>query len=315
MFSLPSRQSAALVSRPFLPGSLLGLILITGGWHQVLLAGLSVATFLLATAPLEVQRRLVDEALLGGVFQLIVLLAACYGGLALLEGGVKLLTNLYRAWLAESVVRALRQRVHDRGPQMPGPGDADGIGLAMILSECEGIGGFVGSSVSEPLLQGGLLVSVLAYMAYLQPMMALLGLLVLAPQIILVPLAQRAINRRVSDRIVILRAFTVAAVTDPGDAGGTQAARISQVFELNMGIFTLKFSLNFLMNLLHHLSLAGIFGLGGWYLVQGRTDLGTVVAFASGLAKINDPWGDLVDWLRDLMVTRAKYRMLHSALT
>ena len=45
----------------------------------------------------------------------------------------------------------------------------------MTLSEAEPIGAFVGSSVSEPLLQGGILISVFAYMVYLQPMMALVA--------------------------------------------------------------------------------------------------------------------------------------------
>ena len=38
-------------------------------------------------------------------------------------------------------------------------------------------------------------------------------------------------------------------------------------------------------------------------VTAGRTDIGTVVAFAAGLAKINDPWRDLVTWYRDFRVT------------
>jgi len=34
----------------------------------------------------------------------------------------------------------------------------------MIVAEVESIGSFVGGSISEPLLQGGVLLSVLAYM-------------------------------------------------------------------------------------------------------------------------------------------------------
>ena len=35
----------------------------------------------------------------------------------------------------------------------------------MILAEAEPIGGFAGDSVSEPLLQGGVLLTVFAYMS------------------------------------------------------------------------------------------------------------------------------------------------------
>jgi ABC-type bacteriocin/lantibiotic exporter with double-glycine peptidase domain len=57
-----------------------------------------------------------------------------------------------------------------------------------------------------------------------------------------------------------------------------------------------------------------VLGVGGWFVVSGQTEVGTVVAFVSGLAKINDPWGDLVNWFRDLTVTGTKYRLISSAI-
>jgi antirestriction protein ArdC len=42
--------------------------------------------------------------------------------------------------------------------------EAEGIQASMIVAEVESIGSFVGGSISEPLLQGGVLLSVLAYM-------------------------------------------------------------------------------------------------------------------------------------------------------
>ena len=57
-------------------------------------------------------------------------------------------------------------------------------------------GGFTGISVSEPLLQGGILVSVVGYMFVLQPWFALLGLAFFLSQTVFVPLLQSAINRR-----------------------------------------------------------------------------------------------------------------------
>jgi hypothetical protein len=54
--------------------------------------------------------------------------------------------------------------------------------------------------------------------------------------------------------------------------------------------------------------------LGGWCVLQGRIELGTVVAFISGLAKVNDPWGDLVNWFRDMTVNRVKYRLVADVL-
>ena len=181
------------------------------------------------------------------------------------------------------------------------------------------IGAFTGAYLSEPMLQGGILLSIFGYMAYLQPFMALVALTVFAPQLVFVPIMQSAINRRVAKRIATLREVSGGMILDVADDGGIapldmQKERIEDVFSLNMGIFKLKFSMNFLMNLLYHVGTAGVLATGGWFVVTGQTEVGTVVAFVSGLSRLNDPWGDLVTWFRDLTVTGTKYRLISGAV-
>ncbi|MEO8543865.1 MAG: hypothetical protein ABI434_09810, partial [Burkholderiaceae bacterium] len=196
---------------------------------------------------------------------------------------------------------------------------AEGTEVSMILSEVEPIGGFVGISVSEPVLQVGVLLSVFGYLFYLQPIVALLCAAAFAPQLLFVPLMQRAINLRSGERIQTLRSVggDIVGQHAAGDKGATglRKGRIEHVFELNMGIFKIKFSMYFLMNLTHHLGVATALGVGGYYVVQGRIEVGTVVAFVSGLAKVNDPWGDLVDWYREMTLVRTRYQLLRDALT
>ena len=76
---------------------------------------------------------------------------------------------------------------------------------------------------------------------------------------------------------------------------------------------SIKFSHNFLMNLMLQFGYACIFALGGYYVVTGRTEIGAVVAFVSGRNKVSDPWGALVDWYRDLRVTQVKYELIRDA--
>jgi ABC-type bacteriocin/lantibiotic exporter with double-glycine peptidase domain len=97
------------------------------------------------------------------------------------------------------------------------------------------------------------------------------------------------------------------------DLSDVQADRVQSLFVTNMTIYKFKFSMNFLMNLMTQLGYAGIFALGGYYVVTGKTEIGTIVAFVSGLSKITDPWGALIDWYRDLTVTQVKYAMIRDA--
>jgi len=303
-----------------LPRGLVGFIWRVSAWDQLWLSLLSIIVFVLSTAPLELQRRIVNDAFAHGALREILWLSAAYAGVALAEGAVKLLLNIYRGWTSENAVRMLRFAIHALINQLPGQGRdtaLEGVEVSLILAETEPVGGFVGTSLSEPVLQGGVLLAVFGYMVYLQPLMALLCFLLFAPQLVIVPLMQAAINRRAQSRIRVLRAVSGALLDDnhrePGPAA-SQRGRIGQVFTLNMGIYKLKFSMNFLMNLLHHLGIAGVLALGGYYVVEGSIELGTVVAFLAGLAKINDPWGELVNWSRDAMVTHVKYRLIADAV-
>jgi ABC-type bacteriocin/lantibiotic exporter with double-glycine peptidase domain len=69
-----------------------------------------------------------------------------------------------------------------------------------------------------------------------------------------------------------------------------------------------------LVNLMHDLGTVGILAAGGWLLLRGKTDVGTVVAFISGLNRTNNPWSDLVTYFRDLTNTGVKYKLIARAL-
>jgi len=187
-----------------------------------------------------------------------------------------------------------------------------GVEISMILDEVEPIGGFTGVSVSEPLLQGGILVSVLTYMLYLDLGLAMLALAFFVPQLVFVPLLQGAINRRAQARILTKRGISggvIQAATASTHEWQWARAPIERVFALNMGIYKLKYTMNLLMNLMHYSAVAVALGVGGWLVLQGRAEIGTVVAIVGGLGKLNDPWGDFVNWAREFSVVGVKYRL------
>ncbi len=297
-----------------LPRTIMGYVLQKSGGHQAALAMLAVTVFGLSAVPLELQRRIVNDAIGRGAVDTIFLLALAYAGVAILEQSLKLILNVYRAWVSETAVRALRRTLHVRRASLEAgalPPNVTGVKIAMIVEEAQPIGGFVGISISEPLLQGGILVSVIGYMIYLEPWMATLCPLFFLPQLVFVPLMQWAINRRAEARIRTMREVSsgiAGAAVDVLDVP-SESERIDRVFMLNMGIYKFKYSMNLAMNLMYYFSVAAALGVGGWFAVEGRLEVGTVVAIVSGLGKLNDPWGDLVNWGRELSVVGVKYRL------
>ena len=97
--------------------------------------------------------------------------------------------NIYRSWVGERAKRDLRQQV-GAAAAAPGSGapEAQGTAVSMIVTEVEPIGSFIGESVSEPLLQAGVLATVLAYIVHLNVWMAVAAIALFVPQLVFVPL-------------------------------------------------------------------------------------------------------------------------------
>jgi ABC-type bacteriocin/lantibiotic exporter with double-glycine peptidase domain len=319
-FAPPLDDLSQSLARHGMPPTLFGFVRRVSAWSQFRIALLAIAIFVLNTAPLEMQRRIFNAALHDRDVRLVVGLAAAYATIVLAEGLLKLLLNVYGGWIGEKAVRVLRLAASKLVDSMPaanrGPG-ARGVEISMILAEPEPIGGFVGIAVSELVLQIGILVSVFGYMFYMQTPLALVCLLIFSPQFVFVPLMQRAINRRVQTRINVLRQTSVGVLLSgtEGERALRQRQRFVEIFELNLGIFKLRFSMKFLMNLSHNLGKVVVLCVGGWFIVKGETDVGTVVAFVSGLNNVRDPWTDLVNWYQDMMLTSAKYQTFIAAMT
>ena len=136
-----------------MPATIMGYVIRFTGVHQVGLALLSVAVFLLSAVPLELQRRIVNDVIGKGTFQTLFWLAAAYAGVALAEQTLKLVLNVYRGWVAKDTVRRLRNGVRGKGVASDTESHSHGgtgVEITMILEEAEPIGGFTGISISEP---------------------------------------------------------------------------------------------------------------------------------------------------------------------
>lgn len=291
------------------------------GRAQLLLSALSIALFVLELAPLELQRRIVNDAVDRRGYGMIALFCAMYLAVALTQGGLKLVLNVYRGSVIEDVSRRLRldpNLMAITGSEERGGAEDQGVAISIVASEVDAVGGFVGTSFSEPVLNGGILLSVFGYMIFMQPWMALVAMALFVPQVFFIPVLQGAINRRTAKRIRTVRALAVDIVDrhhhEAAAREKTYRSRVGDVYRLNMQIYRRKFGMNFLMNLLYQLGVIGVLSIGGWFLLRGETQVGTVVAFISGLARTNDPWNDLVDFFRNLANAGVKYALIEQVL-
>jgi hypothetical protein len=150
-----ARSPAAASDATELPRNVFRYILQTSPVHQLFLLVPTVAVSLFEVVPLELQRRIVNDLVKHRDFRLVIMLCADYAGFVILQGTTKLVLNVYRGWLGERATRDLRRRIRSVvGASPSASSEAQGIEVSMIVAEVVPIGGFVGESISEPVLQG-----------------------------------------------------------------------------------------------------------------------------------------------------------------
>jgi ABC-type bacteriocin/lantibiotic exporter with double-glycine peptidase domain len=307
------------------PDTLYRYIWRISGRRQIWLVLLSSVVFPLTMVPLELQRRIVNKAIGKGDLRLLWVLCVVYVGVVLTQGGLKYVMNVYREIVGERAVRSMRRHlyhaIHGGSSGSTEPLDAAaGSKVSMAVAEVEPLGGFVGESVSVPLVQTGALLSVLGYMLWVEPRIAAASLALYSPQIYVIPKIQAAINRRVQRRIVLVRELG-QQIVDAADGGETAEAReaqyeksIREIYRQRVRIAYLSSSVTFINNLLDHSGTISVLLIGGWLAIQGRTDIGTIVAFLSGFDKISEPWRELVAFYRRASDARVKYQLLRESL-
>ena len=188
--------------------------------------------------------------------------------------------------------------------------------VTMLAAEAEAVGSFAGSAISSPVVQIGTLVSVIGFIVASQPWLGLLALVVVVPQAAIVLAIQSRINRRVRERVQACATRPTGSRRATSRASRTRSWPTSAPFtQTRRRIFLLKLSSKFALGAISALGKVGILFLGGWLVLEGRSDVGTVVASLTGLTRIEGPWRDLVSFFRTASTVRVKYAMLLPAIT
>ena len=134
------------------------------------------------------------------------------------------------------------------------------------------------------------------------------------PQALIVIFTQRQVNRRVAERVRLLRHATDQVTReDATRAAEAATADFDAIYETRRGIFFWKLSTKFALSAIGGTGTVGILMLGGWLVTQGKSDVGMVVAATMGLARLQQPWTLLIAYYRQVSAVRVKFDLLRAA--
>lgn len=309
--ALPSIRDRPLRT---MPKRLYAYVYQVSGRQQVPLCLLTVLLFPLTLVPLELQRRIVDGAVAGEAMGLLFLLGAIYLAVVVGQGGLKFLRNVYLDRVAAGVTRIVRTRIAHS--ESFGTVPDEGTKQSIISSEAEKVGGFVAEAIAFPLLQAGIVASVAAYMLVVEPIIAAVAIAFLVPAMAVVAVSQPVLNRISEKRITVARELGQCVISEGRDEAGPDPdpdGFIERIYRLRLRFALVKHAAKGLSNLINHMGPLSVLVVGGWLVIRGQTEIGTIVAFMSGHERMTGPARDLLNFYRRLAMMRVQYRMVYEA--
>lgn len=317
--------------------SLFGFIKKYSLRQQVLLTVLTVASFPFLYYSLELPKIIVNKAIQGKHFPIVVmgytfdqvgyLIALCvlFLILVVINGAFKYWVNVYKGRLGERMLRRLRFQLYAAMLGFPvnhfarhPPGEV----IPIITSEVETLGGFVGDSVAVPVFQGGTLITILVFMLMQDWALGLSAIALYPVQFYLIPRLQRKVNalsrerirliRQMSDRIsesaTGLREIRVHATDDWQLA--EFSSRLHVNYMIRYRIYRLKFFVKFLNNFFAQLTPFFLLLIGGYLVVTDEISLGSLVAVLAAYKDLGAPWRELLDYYQSAEDSRIKYEQV-----
>jgi putative ABC transport system ATP-binding protein len=264
--------------------------------------------------------------------QLPYLFALTFAFLALIvvNGGLKFQINTMKGWLGERMLRRLRYALFDRILRFPLARfrRVKSAELAtMIKDEVEPLGGFVGESMITPLFLAGEASTALFFIMFQHVYLGLVALGVVAAQAIIIPRLRRRLlvlakQRQLSARQLSGRIAEVADGVIEVHANDTSnyeraeiSSRLGRIFRIRFEFYQRKFMIKFLNNFLSQLAPFLFYLVGGYLVIGGRLDIGTLVAVIAAYKDLPSPIKELIDWDQQRLDVQIKYTQVIEQFT
>jgi ABC-type multidrug transport system fused ATPase/permease subunit len=291
---------------------------------QIAICVLTMSLAPLSAVPLELQRRIFDDALSARNLKLLAILGGIYFAVVCVQGGLKYLLNMVKGMAVETIARDLRLKIVKKARPVKSRSAKkktdlnDSTVVAMIAAETEDVSGFGGDALGLPLLSAATIAYVGGYLLWVQPAIAVLAMLIYFPQAVIVPVTQHTINRLARVRIQLARNLGQLAIRDDSRMSDRRerpgSILINRIYKVRIWIYLRKYALAALGNFLDSLGPIIVLTVGAYLVMQGKTQISTLVVFISGLAKIADPWDQLINFYRSVSNTAVMYDMINARL-
>ena len=290
---------------------------------QLMLLAIIVVMVFARVIPLEMQKNIVNEAIKLRSIDKLFLYSGIYLASVVFFSILKYLTNIIQTLITQRTTARMRKALYQHILTLPlnffrktQPGTV----VNALTTELTLPGNFVGMAVSAPVTNVLTLLAFAVYLFILNPLLAAVSLSIYPIVIFLVPLLQRGANKANKKRVDAARTFaariaeTISGIHEVHGNGSyrIEGRKYNKLVDRLLKIrivwslyrFAVKTSNGFFTSLGPFL----VFLLGGYLTINGRLELGALVAFLSAQEKLFDPWKELIEFYQVYQDGHVNYR-------
>ncbi|MDP2644367.1 MAG: ABC transporter ATP-binding protein/permease [Desulfobacterales bacterium] len=289
---------------------------------QIILLLVIVVTVFARVVPLEMQKRIINLAINLRKIDLLFFYCGIYLVSVVAASGLKYLINILQTLIGQRSTARMRKETYHHILTLPLSffrKTQPGMVVSSLINELATAGDFIGMAVSIPITSILTLLAFAGYLLWLNPLLAMVSMSIYPFAFFLLPLLQKRANRENKKRVDITRNLSsriAESISGIHEIQGNGAFRlenhkydilVEQLMKTrivwNLYRFGIKVTNNFFMNLSPFL----IFVLGGYLAINGRLELGALVAFLSAQEKLYDPWKELIEFYQAYQEAAVNY--------
>jgi ABC-type multidrug transport system fused ATPase/permease subunit len=290
---------------------------------QIALVALIAVTVFARVVPLEMQKRIVNEAIKLQKMDLLLIYCGGYLISVLVASGLKFIITILQTRISENVLANMRKDLFGHILTLPlnfYRKAQPGMVVSALVTELATAGSFVGMAISVPVINILTLLAFAGYLIYLNWLLAVISLALYPIILIIIPILQRGANKANKQRVDSTRTISSLigeAITGIHEIQGNGTFRlenrrfgslVDQMRKIRI-IWTLyKQGVKVTNNFFVSLGPFVIFIIGGYLAMQGQLELGAMVAFLSAQEKLYDPWKELIEFYQVYMDASVSYK-------
>jgi len=272
--------------------------------------------------PLEMQKRIVNQAINLKAVDLLLLYCGLYLAAVVVNSALKYLISVLQTIIGQRAAAGMRKELYGHTLNLPLAffrRTQPGMVVQSFSTELATAGDFVGMAVAIPVTSVLTLVAFAVYLLWLNPLLAVVSFAVYPLAVLLIPWLQKRSNLENKKRVDASRNLSSKIVEAVSGIHEIQAncaytvenrkfgAIVDELLKIRIVWNLYRQGIKVITNFFTNFSPFLIFILGGYLAIDGRLELGALVAFLSAQEKVFDPWRELIDFYQAYQEATVSY--------